>query len=123
MAVDCDDTAFDNEVCRPREARDGLFIVQWNVIVMGLPTYSAVHRAGVDVSIPERLRDGARHRAFASPRRPIDGDDQSLHPNLSRIARGLRSLAAVTAGTRGTETRLPGHAGEARASLDVLGTP
>src|SRR5262245_52525938 len=59
---------------------------------MRLPSDGAVHRSGVDVAIAERLRDRPRHRALAGARRSIDGDDQSLHSNLSRIARGPRAI-------------------------------
>jgi hypothetical protein len=52
VTIDRDDTPFHHEICGSSQLRNRRFVVQRNVIVMGLPTDRSVHRTGIDVSIP-----------------------------------------------------------------------
>ena len=54
---------------------DGDVVLDVDAALNRLPSHAPVHRAGIDVVVPQLARDQPRHRALAAGGRTIDCDD------------------------------------------------
>jgi len=61
------------------EGCNGVFVVQCEPDLKRFPRHGTIHGAGVQMPVPEPLRDGARDRAFAGSGRAVDRDDERTH--------------------------------------------
>src|SRR5581483_4715508 len=85
--IDRDGRALDRDARRAREFGDSVLVVERDAVLKRLPSHGAVHRAAVDVPVPESARDGASDCPFSGAGRPVDGDDQGFHPGApERVA-------------------------------------
>jgi len=55
VPVDGDYPSLDDDICALRQRRNRRFIVQGDVLVERLPTHRAIHGAGIDMPVAERL--------------------------------------------------------------------
>ena len=71
----------------------------------------AVHRAGVDVAQPQRLREPPAHGALAGTRRAVDGDDECARHRAQRLEAGEEVGKGLRRRSRDRRSRRPARAG------------
>src|SRR5882724_3897385 len=63
----------------PRERLETWFVVEWDLLVERFQRHGAIHRAAIQIQVPEHRGDAARDAALARSCWPVDRDGESLH--------------------------------------------